>query len=59
MLAAGMTEAVAKEMEEYKIEVLALLALQEIRWKREGRIDTERYTIVYGGENKLGMERVL
>lgn len=51
MLKAGKMEEVAKEMNKYKMEIIAL---QEIRWKEEGKIDKENYTMFYGGEPKQG-----
>ena len=51
LLKMGRMEEVAREMLRYRIGVLAL---QEIRWGGEGRIDKERYTFFYGGESKQG-----
>ena len=51
MLKPGKMEEVAREMLRYKIDILAL---QEIRWKAEGRIDKNNYTFLYGGETKQG-----
>lgn len=51
MLAMGKIEEIGREMKEYQIDVLAL---QEVRWKDEGRIDREEYTLFYGSENKQG-----
>jgi hypothetical protein len=48
MLVTGRMEEIAKEMEEYKIGVLAL---QETRWKGEGRIDKES-TLCFMDERK-------
>lgn len=51
MLLTGRIEEIAKEMKQYKIKILAL---QEIRWEGEGRMDVDEYTLFYGGENKRG-----
>lgn len=51
LLKMGRMEEVAREMLRYR---LGVLALQEIRWGGEGRIDKERYTFFYGGESKQG-----
>lgn len=44
-------EEVSREMERYKI---GILALQEVRWKNEGRIDKEKFSVLYAGEEKQG-----
>src|SRR5699024_5620917 len=51
MLVGGKMEEVAREMLAYKIKILAL---QELRWAGEGRIDKEKYTLLYAGEEKQG-----
>ena len=51
MLVAGKMEEIGKVLEEYNI---GILALQEIRWKGEGKLDREKYTLFYGGEDKQG-----
>lgn len=51
MLAAGKMEQIAREMKRYSVKILAL---QETRWKGEGMIDKEGYTLYYSGEDKQG-----
>jgi Reverse transcriptase (RNA-dependent DNA polymerase)/Endonuclease/Exonuclease/phosphatase family len=51
LLEVGRMEEVGMEMERYKI---GILALQEVRWSGEGRIDKEKYSMLYGGEDKQG-----
>ncbi|PSN47871.1 hypothetical protein C0J52_01231 [Blattella germanica] len=46
MKQAGKMKEIAGEMLKYKIDVLAL---QEIRWQGEGRIDKPEYTMIYSG----------
>ena len=51
LMTVGKIEEIGKQMKEYKIEILAL---QETRWKGEGQIDRNNYTLLYGGEDKQG-----
>lgn len=51
MLQIGKTEEISREMNRYKVDILAL---QEIRWKGQGRVDKKTYTIYYSGEMKQG-----
>jgi hypothetical protein len=39
---------IANEMLKYKINIIAL---QEIRWQEQGRIDKPEYTVMYSGPN--------
>ena len=52
LLQAGNMNAIAEELERYKMEVAAL---QEIRWKGKGIIRKPKYTMYYSGnENRQG-----
>lgn len=51
LLPEGTMEEIGRQMKIYEIEVLAL---QEIRWAGEGRIDKETYSLWYGGGSKRG-----
>ncbi|XP_055378261.1 craniofacial development protein 2-like [Condylostylus longicornis] len=46
MLQIGKMQEVANEMAKYKID---LMALQEIRWANEGKIEKPQYTLFYSG----------
>ena len=52
MLQAGKMQEIRNEMVAYKIDTIAL---QEIRWQGQGRIDKPDYTLLYSGsEEKTG-----
>lgn len=40
-------EEIAKQTKEYNIEILTM---PEVRWKDEGRIDKEEFTLYYRGK---------
>ncbi|XP_050497677.1 craniofacial development protein 2-like [Diabrotica virgifera virgifera] len=51
MLASGKMQEIALEMKKYQLEILAV---QEIRWKKEGKIEKKNFSMYYSGENKQG-----
>jgi len=52
MLILGKIQEISKEMIKYKIDIIAL---QEIRWQEQSRIDKPDYTLLYSGsEEKTG-----
>jgi exonuclease III len=52
MLIPGKMQDISKEMMKYEIDIIAL---QEIRWQGQGRIDKPDYTLLYSGsEEKTG-----
>ncbi|XP_039298026.1 uncharacterized protein LOC120354685 [Nilaparvata lugens] len=53
MLRAGKMNEIAEEILKYKFD---LVALQEVRWKGQGRIDKSNYSLLYSGpEQRTGM----
>lgn len=52
MLTPGKIEEIGKEMQRYNV---GILALQETRWKDEGIINRQKYSLLYAGEDKQGM----
>jgi exonuclease III len=49
MLQAGKMQEIRNEMTAYNIDILAL---QEIRWKGQGRIDKPDYALLYSGSEE-------
>uniref|UniRef100_A0A8D8WWJ8 Craniofacial development protein 2 n=1 Tax=Cacopsylla melanoneura TaxID=428564 RepID=A0A8D8WWJ8_9HEMI len=48
LLQAGKMQEVAREMLKYKLD---LIAIQEIRWQGQGKIDKKDFSIIYSGPN--------
>jgi len=52
MMQPGKVQEIANEMMKNKI---GILAIQEIGWQGQGRIDNQAYTVIYSGtENRTG-----
>lgn len=47
MLVVGKMLEVAQELERYKIQIAAL---QEVRWGGQGRVDRDKFSILYSGD---------
>jgi exonuclease III len=56
MLTQGKTQDISKEMMTNNIDIIAL---QEIRWQRQGRIDKPDYTLLYSGVEEKTIQKTL